>query len=211
MMVSTEEEHHFANSGTTLPVYWEEAERCIKKCTDAGLKMCGTVSTIWGSPISGATELQDAVDFTKRWLEIGASDIEDASANRMALRLLGREDCAGIALAFFIEYLDTSVKTIEDIEHFSRGAGQAATVGGQAHHEVGHAAQGEGRVEVGHHRDVLGAAVEHLAGVAAGVARVDHRDHDRRSAAGAAPGRRSARRSWRPCSRLRPGSSTSGS
>lgn len=27
MMVSTEEEHHFANSGTTLPEYWKEAER----------------------------------------------------------------------------------------------------------------------------------------------------------------------------------------
>ncbi|MCF8110558.1 MAG: pyruvate carboxyltransferase [Desulfobacteraceae bacterium] len=78
MMVSTEEEHHFANSGTTLPMYWKEAERCIKKCTDAGIKMCGTVSTIWGSPIAGATELRDAVEFTKRWLEIGASDIEHA-------------------------------------------------------------------------------------------------------------------------------------
>jgi hydroxymethylglutaryl-CoA lyase len=78
MMVSTEEEHHFANSGTTLPEYWKEAERCIKKCSDAGLKMCGTVSTIWGSPIAGATELQDAVEFSKRWLEIGASDIEHA-------------------------------------------------------------------------------------------------------------------------------------
>ena len=78
MMVSTEEEHHFANSGMTLPMYWKEAERCIKKCTDAGIKMCGTVSTIWGSPIAGATELKDAVEFTKRWLEIGASDIEHA-------------------------------------------------------------------------------------------------------------------------------------
>ncbi|MGD9190108.1 MAG: pyruvate carboxyltransferase [Desulfobacteraceae bacterium] len=78
MMVSTEEEHHFANSGTTLPDYWEEAERCIKKCHDAGIKMCGTVSTIWGSPIGGATRLEDAVEFTKRWLEIGADDIEHA-------------------------------------------------------------------------------------------------------------------------------------
>lgn len=78
MMVSTEEAHHFANSGTTLPEYWKEAERCIKKCTDAGIKMCGTVSTIWGSPIGGATELKDAVEFTKRWLEIGAHDIEHA-------------------------------------------------------------------------------------------------------------------------------------
>lgn len=78
MMVSTEEEHHFANSGTTLPNYWKEAERCIKKCSDAGLKMCGTVSTIWGSPIGGATQLKDAVEFTKHWLSIGASDIEHA-------------------------------------------------------------------------------------------------------------------------------------
>jgi hydroxymethylglutaryl-CoA lyase len=78
MMVSTEEEHHFANSGTTLPDYWKEAERCIKKCTDAGLKMNGTVSTIWGSPIGGATDMKDAVEFTRRWLEIGASDVEHA-------------------------------------------------------------------------------------------------------------------------------------
>jgi len=78
MMVSTEEEHHFANSGATLPEYWKEAERSIKKCNDAGMKMCGTVSTIWGSPIGGATDMKDAVEFTKRWLEIGAYDIEHA-------------------------------------------------------------------------------------------------------------------------------------
>ncbi|MBW2067060.1 MAG: pyruvate carboxyltransferase [Deltaproteobacteria bacterium] len=78
MMVSTDEQHHFANSGTTLPQYWKEAERCIKKCKDAGIKMCGTVSTIWGSPISGPTRLENAVEFTKRWLSIGADDIEHA-------------------------------------------------------------------------------------------------------------------------------------
>ncbi|MGE5840754.1 MAG: pyruvate carboxyltransferase [Deltaproteobacteria bacterium] len=78
MMVSTDEQHHFANSGTTLPEYWKEAERCIKKCKDVGIKMCGTVSTIWGSPISGPTRFEDAVEFTKRWLSIGADDIEHA-------------------------------------------------------------------------------------------------------------------------------------
>jgi hydroxymethylglutaryl-CoA lyase len=78
MMVSTDEEHHFANSATTLPTYWKEAERCIKKCKDAGIKMCGTVSTIWGSPISGPTKLEDAIEFTRRWLSIGADDIEHA-------------------------------------------------------------------------------------------------------------------------------------
>ncbi len=78
MMVSTEEEHHFANSGTTLPNYWAEAERCIKKCNAAGIKMCGTVSTIWGSPIGGATDMKDAVKFAKRWFDIGAHDVEHA-------------------------------------------------------------------------------------------------------------------------------------
>jgi hydroxymethylglutaryl-CoA lyase len=85
MMVSTDPEHHFANSGTTLTHYWKEAERCIQKARDVGIKMVGTVSTIWGSPISGATELKDAVEFTKRWFQIGAHDIEhadhDGSAN----------------------------------------------------------------------------------------------------------------------------------
>jgi hydroxymethylglutaryl-CoA lyase len=78
MMVSTDEQHHFANSGTTLPEYWKEAERCIQKAHAAGMKMCGTVSTIWGSPISGPTRFEDAVESTKRWLSIGADDIEHA-------------------------------------------------------------------------------------------------------------------------------------
>ncbi|MCW3488778.1 beta/alpha barrel domain-containing protein [Dethiobacter alkaliphilus] len=78
MMVSTDEEHHFANSGITLPEYWREAERCIKKAADAGIKMNGTVSTIWGSPISGPTDMKEAIEFSKRWLDIGAADIEHA-------------------------------------------------------------------------------------------------------------------------------------
>lgn len=78
MMVSTDEEHHFANSGTTLPEYWAEAERCIQKCHDVNIRVFGTVSTIWGSPISGPTRLEDALEFTKRWLAIGADDIEHA-------------------------------------------------------------------------------------------------------------------------------------
>ncbi|MEE4262046.1 MAG: pyruvate carboxyltransferase [Desulfobacteraceae bacterium] len=110
MMVSTEEEHHFANSGTTLPAYWKEAERCIKKTTDAGLKMCGTVSTIWGSPIAGATELQDAVEFTKRWLEIGASDIEHADHDGSA--------SAPDVYRYFSMILDEIPDTSLHIAHF---------------------------------------------------------------------------------------------
>ncbi len=78
MMVSTDEEHHYANSGCTLPEYWQEAERCIKKANNAGIQLNGTVSTIWGSPISGPTKFEDAILFTKRWLELGATDVEHA-------------------------------------------------------------------------------------------------------------------------------------
>lgn len=78
MMVSTEEQHHYANSGCTLPEYWKEAERCLQKVNDAGLRMCGTVSTIWGSPIGGATDMRDAVEFTRRWFDLGAHDVEHA-------------------------------------------------------------------------------------------------------------------------------------
>ena len=110
MMVSTEEEHHFANAGTTLPEYWKEAERCIKKCTDAGIKMCGTVSTIWGSPIGGATDLKDAVEFTKRWLEIGAHDIEHADHDGSA--------SAADVYRYFSMILDEIPDTRVHIAHF---------------------------------------------------------------------------------------------
>ena len=110
MMVSTEEQHHFANSGTTLPVYWAEAERCIQKAADAGIKMCGTVSTIWGSPIAGATDMKDAVEFTKRWLEIGAADIEHADHDGSA--------SAPDVYRYFSMILDAIPNTELHIAHF---------------------------------------------------------------------------------------------
>ncbi|MCF6248201.1 MAG: pyruvate carboxyltransferase [Desulfobacula sp.] len=110
MMVSTEEQHHFANSGTTLPNYWAEAERCIKKCITADIKMCGTVSTIWGSPIGGATQLKDAVAFTKHWLDIGASDIEHADHDGSA--------SAAEVYRYFSMILDEIPDTSLHIAHF---------------------------------------------------------------------------------------------
>ena len=110
MMVSTEEEHHFANSGTSLPDYWAEAARCIKKCHEVGIKMCGTVSTIWGSPIGGATALKDAVDFTKHWLDIGASDIEHADHDGSA--------SAPDVFRYFSMILDEIPDTRLHIAHF---------------------------------------------------------------------------------------------
>ena len=77
-MVSTSESHHRRNSGTSLEEYWKMCEKYIKMAHENGIKVCGTVSTIWGCPIEGPTELKKAVEFTRRYLDIGADDIEHA-------------------------------------------------------------------------------------------------------------------------------------
>ena len=77
-MVSTSESHHQINSGLSLAEYWKMCEKYIPKAHEAGIKVCGTVSTIWGCPIEGPTDLGKAVEFTRRWLDIGADDIEHA-------------------------------------------------------------------------------------------------------------------------------------
>lgn len=78
VMVSTSESHHQKNSGLSLDEYWKMCEKYIPKALDAGIKVNGTVSTIWGCPIEGPTKLEKAVEFTKRWFKIGVSDVEHA-------------------------------------------------------------------------------------------------------------------------------------
>jgi hydroxymethylglutaryl-CoA lyase len=79
-MVSTDPVHHKTNSGADLDDYWKMTEVCTKKAAEAGIKMCGTVSTIWGSPMKGSriTDLKIGVDFSKQYLELGADYIEQA-------------------------------------------------------------------------------------------------------------------------------------
>ncbi len=78
-MVSTDPAHHKVNSGRTLEEYWVITERCIQKAKSAGMDMCGTVSTIWGSPLAERhTDLETAVEFSKRYLDLGAAYIEQA-------------------------------------------------------------------------------------------------------------------------------------
>ena len=78
LMVSTSESHQIKNSGLTLDEYWKMSEEWVKKARDAGLKVNGTVSTIWGCPIEGPTDPKKALEFTKRWFDIGANDVEHA-------------------------------------------------------------------------------------------------------------------------------------
>ena len=60
----------------TLDDYFTMSERCIKKAREVGIDMCGTVSTIWGSPIRGheETTLKRAVEFSKRYLELESEE-----------------------------------------------------------------------------------------------------------------------------------------
>ena len=78
VMVSTSESHHYKNSGLSLNAYWKMCEKYIPLARDAGIKVNGTVSTIWGCPIDGPTELSKAVEYTQRWFDIGAYDVEHA-------------------------------------------------------------------------------------------------------------------------------------
>lgn len=78
LMVSTSESHHSKNSGLSLEEYWKMAEKYIPIAQAAGLKVNGTVSTIWGCPIEGPTKMEKAIEFAQRWFAIGANDVEHA-------------------------------------------------------------------------------------------------------------------------------------
>lgn len=119
MMVSTSASHMKKNSGLDHDAYWAEAERCIRKAHEAGIKVNGTVSTIWGCPIEGPTRLEDAVAFTRRFLEIGADDIEHADHDGSAP--------PNKVYEYFSMVLDTVPEPMKHVAHFhvTRGWGLA--------------------------------------------------------------------------------------
>ena len=119
LMVSTSESHQKKNSGLTLKEYWAMAEEWIPKAHDAGIKVNGTVSTIWGCPIEGPTKLEDAITFTKRWFDIGANDVEHADHDGSA--------SPDRVYKYFSMLLDSVDNPHKQIAHFhtTRGWGMA--------------------------------------------------------------------------------------
>lgn len=119
LMVSTSESHHKKNSGISLDEYWKMAEKYIPMAHDAGIKVNGTVSTIWGCPIEGPTEMSKAIDFTKRWLDIGANDVEHADHDGSA--------SPDRVYRYFSMLLDSVPRPEKHIVHFhtTRGWGLA--------------------------------------------------------------------------------------
>ncbi len=134
LMVSTSEAHHRKNSGISLDEYWKMSEEYIKKATDAGIKVNGTVSTIWGCPIKGPTDPKKALEFTKRWLDIGATDVEHADHDGSA--------SPDRVYDYFSMILDAIPDTTKHIAHFhtTRGWGNAnvlaALQAGITHYEA---------------------------------------------------------------------------
>jgi len=118
-MVSTSESHHKTNSGLSLADYWRMVEKWIPLAHDAGLKVNGTVSTIWGCPIEGPTDMNKAIEFTKRWLEIGANDVEHADHDGSA--------SPDRVYRYYSMLLDSGVRVEKQIVHFhtTRGWGLA--------------------------------------------------------------------------------------
>lgn len=119
LMVSTSESHHKKNSGLSLEEYWKMAEKYIPLAHDAGIKVNGTVSTIWGCPIEGPTDMSKAIEFTKRWLSIGANDVEHADHDGSA--------SPDRVYSYFSMLLDSIPKPEKHIVHFhtTRGWGLA--------------------------------------------------------------------------------------
>ena len=134
LMVSTSEAHHKKNSGLSLDDYWKMSEEWIKKANDAGMKVNGTVSTIWGCPITGPTEMSKAVEFTQRWLDIGASDVEHADHDGSA--------SPDRVYKYFSMLMDAIPDPTKHIVHFhtTRGWGLAnvlaALQAGMTHYEA---------------------------------------------------------------------------
>jgi len=119
VMVSTSEAHHKVNSGTTLDKYWKMCEKYIPMCHDAGIKVNGTVSTIWGCPVAGPTKLETAIEFTKRWFDIGADDVEHADHDGSA-----SPDRVYKYFSMLLDAVDNPEKQIAHF-HVTRGWGNA--------------------------------------------------------------------------------------
>lgn len=119
LMVSTSESHQKKNSGLSLAEYWKMSEEWVKKAREAGLKVNGTVSTIWGCPIEGPTEMSKAIEFTKRWFDIGATDVEHADHDGSA--------SPDRVYRYFSMLMDSIGKPEKQIVHFhtTRGWGLA--------------------------------------------------------------------------------------
>ncbi len=119
LLVSVSEAYQKTNSGMSIDAYWKMAEMGIRQARDEGIKVCGAINSIWGCPKAGPMDMNRAVAFTRRWLEIGAHDIEHADHDGSAT--------PDKVYGYFSSVLDAIPDPDKHVAHFhsTRGWGAA--------------------------------------------------------------------------------------
>lgn len=119
LVVSVSEAYQYNNTGMSVDDYWRMAEGCIRSAKDAGLRVCGVINSIWGCPKIGQTDMKRAVDFTRRWIDMGADEIEHADHDGSAT--------PDLVYSYFSMTLDSVPDPNKHIAHFhsTRGWGLA--------------------------------------------------------------------------------------
>ncbi len=119
LVISVSEAYQLANTGMTIDEYWKMAETCIKEVKSSGIKVCGVINGIWGCPKTGRTEMKKASAFSRRWLQMGADDIEHADHDGSAT--------PEKIYAYFSTVLDAMPDPEKHVAHFhsTRGWGMA--------------------------------------------------------------------------------------
>lgn len=89
VMISTSESHNLRNAGQRHADHWPLLAQWCRQAHEAGLKYCGCIGTVFGCTIEGPVPLERALEFTDRYLNLGADDLEfgdttgEATPNRV--------------------------------------------------------------------------------------------------------------------------------
>jgi len=84
VMISTSEAHNKANTGRSTREQFHFIGEAVRLAHEHGIKVNGTVSTIWGCPFSGRMPISKALDFGNRLLDLGVDDVEHADHDGQA-------------------------------------------------------------------------------------------------------------------------------
>lgn len=119
LVISVSDAYQQANTGMTIDEYWKMADNCIQVAKSSGIKVCGVINGIWGCPKTGRTDMQTAVAFARRWLQMGADEIEHADHDGSAT--------PDRVFAYFSNVLDAMPGPEKHVAHFhsTRGWGMA--------------------------------------------------------------------------------------
>ena len=119
MRVWVSEADQRANSGMSIDAYWKMAENCVQQARNEGITVCGAINSIWGCPKAGPMDMDKAVTFAARWLEISAHDIEHADHDGSAT--------PDKVYNYFARVLDAIPEPEKHITHFHATRGWGLT------------------------------------------------------------------------------------